>query len=88
MLLDLNMPKLDGFEVLEQMRAENLLSQTKVVVCSTSNDAGDMKRAKAMGVAGYLVKPARFETFRHILDQHTPLKLRSEQEMQLLLRVA
>lgn len=54
-LLDLNMPRLGGLEVLAELRAE--LRSLPVLVLSTSQDAGDIERAYALGANAYLTKP-------------------------------
>jgi len=55
-LLDLNMPVLDGFGFLEQLRADAQLSSTVVFVLTTSSSNNDMLRAYEENVAGYMVK--------------------------------
>jgi CheY-like chemotaxis protein len=56
-LLDIIMPELDGFQVLEAMQKEKLLSpKTKVIVLSNQGQDADIEKAKALGAAGYIVK--------------------------------
>lgn len=55
-LLDLNMPRMDGFEFLEQLRADPQLQGTVVFVLTTSSAEADKKLAYLHHVAGYLVK--------------------------------
>ncbi|NVO21779.1 response regulator [Donghicola sp. C2-DW-16] len=55
-LLDLNMPVMDGFEVLEEMRSDRELRDKVVFVLSTSDDEGDVKRAYSRGISGYIQK--------------------------------
>lgn len=55
--LDLKMPVMSGFEVLEWLRSANLPCAPKVLVLSGSNDHGDRIRAVELGAAGYIVKP-------------------------------
>jgi CheY-like chemotaxis protein len=74
-LLDINMPGMDGFELLEYMRGGVALRDMPVVVCSTSSYDRDMERAKDLGALGYLVKPAAFETLRPLLDRASGLRL-------------
>ena len=59
-LLDLNMPKMNGIEFLEQLRANEKLKHLKVFVMTTSGDDADRKRAEQLGVSGYLIKPLNF----------------------------
>ena len=62
-LLDLNMPKMNGIEFLEALRADPELSDTPVVVLTTSNDDQDKHDAYNLNVAGYLLKPVTFNSF-------------------------
>jgi len=62
-LLDLNMPKMNGIEFLEALRADPALSSTSVVVLTTSNDDQDKIDAYNLNVAGYLLKPVTFSNF-------------------------
>ena len=62
-LLDLNMPKMNGIEFLEALRADPELSNTPVVVLTTSNDEQDKHDAYNLNVAGYLLKPVTFNSF-------------------------
>jgi CheY-like chemotaxis protein len=62
-LLDLNMPKMNGIEFLEALRADPEISNTPVVVLTTSNDDQDKLDAYNFNVAGYLLKPVTFNSF-------------------------
>ena len=62
-LLDLNMPKMNGIEFLEELRRDPELSSTPVVVLTTSNDDQDKLDAYYFNVAGYLLKPVTFSSF-------------------------
>jgi len=62
-LLDLNMPKMNGIEFLEALRADPELACTPVVVLTTSNDDQDKLDAYNFNVAGYLLKPVTFSNF-------------------------
>lgn len=62
-LLDLNMPKMNGIEFLRELRADPDLSLTPVVVLTTSNDEQDKVEAYNLKVAGYLLKPVTFVNF-------------------------
>lgn len=57
-VLDLSMPRMDGFEFLDELRADPRLRHTPVFVLSTSDDESDRRRAYARNVAGYLRKGA------------------------------
>lgn len=56
MLLDLVMPVMDGFELLEKIKEENLVPTTIKVVFSNRGQASDVDRAKELGAVGYIVK--------------------------------
>jgi CheY-like chemotaxis protein len=62
-LLDLNMPKMNGIEFLTELRADTNLKQTPVVVLTTSNEDRDRVSAYDLNVAGYLLKPVTFAIF-------------------------
>lgn len=66
-LLDLNMPKMNGIEFLQELRADPELSHIPVVVLTTSNDDRDKVMAYDMNVAGYLLKPVRFTDFSDLM---------------------
>jgi CheY-like chemotaxis protein len=56
MLLDIVMPEIDGFEVLETIRSEKLVPTTKVIILSNQGQESDIERAKSLGAAGYIIK--------------------------------
>ncbi len=56
-LLDINMPELDGFETLAEIRKNPPLAKTTVFMCTTSSYEGDRAKALKMGANGYIVKP-------------------------------
>lgn len=58
-VLDLNMPKMGGFQVLEKLKASNAL--VPVIVLSSSRSVNDVERAYQMGANSYLVKPMTIE---------------------------
>lgn len=59
-LLDLNMPKMNGIEFLKTLRQDNDLKDLKVFVMTTSGDEADRKTTEQLGVSGYLIKPLNF----------------------------
>ena len=61
LLLDLNMPKKSGFEVLEWVRAESELKGLPIIVLSTSNQERDIRMAYNLGANSYLTKPSNFD---------------------------
>jgi len=62
-LLDLKMPKVDGFQVLAEMKSEPDLRSIPVIVMSSSNAEKDLVRAYDAQVSAYLVKPSNFDEY-------------------------
>lgn len=56
MLLDVVMPEMDGFEILETIRKENLAPTAKFIILSNQGQDSDIERAKTLGAAGYIIK--------------------------------
>ena len=61
--LDLNLPKRDGWEVLEVLRSIPLKQEVPVVILSSSNAPQDLTRAEKLGVAKYIRKPSTLDEF-------------------------
>jgi CheY-like chemotaxis protein len=66
-LLDINMPRMNGIEFLREIRADPTLARTPVVVLTTSNDEQDRVEAYNLNVAGYLLKPVTFNNFVNVM---------------------
>jgi CheY-like chemotaxis protein len=66
-LLDLNMPKMNGIEFLRELRQDPELRATPVIVLTTSNSDKDKIDAYDLNVAGYLVKPVTFSNFSELV---------------------
>lgn len=62
-LLDINMPKMNGLEFLRELRNDEDLKSVSVFVMTTSNDDQDKIEAYNLNVAGYILKPLSFEKF-------------------------
>ena len=62
-LLDLKLPKVDGLEVLGQIKADESLKLIPVVVLTSSHEEKDMMRSYSLGVNAYVVKPVDFHEF-------------------------
>jgi CheY-like chemotaxis protein len=60
-LLDLNLPQLGGFEVLQRIRQDARLAALPVVVFSSSEQSSDHARARELGATDYVPKPSRME---------------------------
>lgn len=63
MLLDLKLPKVDGLEVLKQVRSDERLKMIPVVVLTSSHEEKDVIRSYTLGVNAYVVKPVDFHEF-------------------------
>lgn len=63
MLLDLKLPKVDGLEVLQQIRSDERLKMIPVVVLTSSHEEKDVVRSYKLGVNAYVVKPLDFHEF-------------------------
>ncbi|MFZ6010628.1 MAG: response regulator [Bacteroidota bacterium] len=69
-LLDLNMPIMDGFDFLEAFKKLNLphKENVKIIIVTSSSSPNDMFKAKQLGVDHYLTKPLSEEGLRRVLD--------------------
>ena len=66
-LLDLNMPKMGGIEFLKELRADERLRPTPVIVLTTSDQERDRIEAYNFNVAGYILKPVTFVNFAEVM---------------------
>lgn len=62
-ILDLKLPKVDGLEVLRQIRSNDISKHYPVVVLTSSIEYNDLKAAYELGTNSYIKKPVNFETF-------------------------
>jgi CheY-like chemotaxis protein len=62
-ILDLNMPKVDGFEVLETIKGDDKLKSIPIIVLTSSSRPEDIERAYKLGCNSFIVKPVSFEDF-------------------------
>ncbi len=67
-LLDLNMPRLDGLQTLAQLKQDPLLTRVPVVMLTTSARAEDIDRAYALGVNAFVTKPVVLDEFLVVMD--------------------
>lgn len=74
-LLDLQMPDIDGVNVLQLIRAERLTQNTKVIVLTSMGHRGEIERLKELGCSSYLLKPIKQsqlqETLENVIGQRT-----------------
>jgi CheY-like chemotaxis protein len=68
-LLDINMPKKNGFEVLEEMKKDARLRSLPVIILSTSQREEDVVRSYATGACSYIHKLVDWEQFKHLMMQ-------------------
>jgi CheY-like chemotaxis protein len=66
-LLDINMPGLSGFDVLETVKADDRLKTVPVVMLTSSDASSDVARAYELGASGYISKPSYFHDLRAVL---------------------
>jgi DNA-binding response OmpR family regulator len=69
MLLDLKLPKVNGLEVLEAIRADDALKLIPVVVLTSSREEQDMVKSYKLGVNAYVVKPVDFHEFVNAIKE-------------------
>lgn len=68
-LLDLKMPKVDGLEVLRQIKGDETLRTTPVVMLTSSREEQDIVRSYRLGINAYVVKPVDFHAFIEAVKQ-------------------
>jgi CheY-like chemotaxis protein len=69
LLLDLKLPKVDGLEVLQQMKSDEKLRMIPVVVLTSSREERDMVASYKLGVNAYVVKPVDFHEFVNAIKE-------------------
>jgi CheY-like chemotaxis protein len=68
-LLDLKMPKVDGIEVLRQIKSDTPLKMIPVVMMTSSREEQDLLNSYQLGVNAYVVKPVNFQKFVEAIEQ-------------------
>jgi len=63
-LLDLNMPRMNGIEFLKTLKTDDTMRYIPVVILTTSNNHQDVLESYTEGVAGYILKPLRYEDYK------------------------
>ncbi len=62
-LLDLNMPKMNGLEFLTILKADEVLKYIPAIILTTSNNHNDVLESYKIGIAGYVMKPLKYEDY-------------------------
>ncbi len=62
-LLDLNIPKMNGIEFLSVLKANPNLNSIPIIILTTSNNRKDLMQCYKFGISGYLLKPLRYEDY-------------------------
>lgn len=92
LLLDLKMPRMDGLQVLRELKGDQVLKSLPVVILTSSREETDLIDSYDLGVNGYVVKPVEFERFmeaiRHIglfwvLTNEPPVGFNSEIDLSI-----
>lgn len=68
-LLDLKMPKVNGMEVLKEIKADERTKHIPVVILTSSNQDPDINNCYELGASSYIVKPVDFENFRSTISE-------------------
>jgi CheY-like chemotaxis protein len=72
---DLNMPKLTGYQLLNNLKSSNRYKNIPVIICSTSDDAANSAQCKNLGADEYIVKPFDLCGYKHVVEtlaKHCP----------------
>lgn len=68
-LLDLNMPRMNGIELLKIIKADDRLKSIPVIVLTTSNEERDKIDSFKLSVAGYMIKPVEYQQFVEVIKE-------------------
>ena len=67
-LLDLNMPKMNGIEFLKLLKSKERIKYIPIIILSSSNNHNDVKECYKVGIAGYVIKPLHYEEYSERID--------------------
>jgi len=76
-ILDIDLPRINGFEVLKRLRQSEAYRYTPIVILTTSDEHSDILRGYQLGVNSYLRKPVDFDSFADLLQQVSHYWLKS-----------
>lgn len=62
-LLDLNMPRMSGIEFLEILKSDDVLKYLPTIILTTSENRADLLKCYELGIAGYIIKPLKYEDY-------------------------
>jgi two-component system, response regulator len=68
-LLDLKMPRIDGIEVLQKIKANELTRKIPIVILTSSKEDPDIEKCYSLGANSYIVKPVDFDGFHKIVSK-------------------
>ena len=68
-LLDLNMPKMNGIEFLKILKKDEVLKYIPTIILTTSSNRKDMLECYKTGIAGYVIKPLKFQNYVEKIDR-------------------
>ena len=69
LLLDIKMPRMDGMELLEKIKADPALKSLPVIMLTTNEDSDDIRKCYALGCNNYLTKPVAFDKFSQVIKR-------------------
>lgn len=67
-LLDINLPGMNGFEILQYVRSKTMYKHIPVIMFTSSDDEGDVKKSYEYGANAYLVKPDSLQSLKEVLQ--------------------
>lgn len=67
-LLDINLPGMNGFEILQYVRSKTMYKHVPVIMFTSSDDEGDVKKSYEYGANAYLVKPDSLQSLKEVLQ--------------------
>ncbi|MFS4417803.1 response regulator [Maribacter sp. 2307ULW6-5] len=68
-LLDLNMPRMNGIEFLSVLKSDNVLRFLPTIILTTSENRSDLHKCFELGIAGYIIKPLKYEDYESKLNK-------------------